>query len=153
MKGTLQTLFIGLGILYALKEIAFRAGSTIMENVEVAPDSAKIKWQITNPTKVIIDIIFSVTNGNNIGGNVQGFEGELFYGAEKLGDIALSGFLTIPANSTAAVPLQAQVDITELPNSIANIIQGGTLLGSIRVKGLLRTSFVNIPLDMDLPLI
>lgn len=137
---------------YLLQQLGYGIAAQIQSRIDVTPKRIRVRFDWATPSFVYLDIVFQVQNDNGVGGTADGFEGQLFYGATRLGDISLTGPIVLPANAITDVAMTARVSLAELPVEITQMIQRGEFFGALRVKGVLYTSYVNIPIDQNVPI-
>lgn len=136
-----------------LREFGFNTAYKVFDNVEYSFKSVKPRFSFSNVSQIALDITMTVKNNNPVGATIESFFGELFYSSAKLGDIAVTQPFSISANSEADFAFTTFIAINELPLQVTSLIQRGELLGSARIKGMLRTAGINIPIDQTVPLI
>lgn len=151
--GIIQKGLIAVGLYYVLTELAYRTGSNIADNLQYEFDGARFRWSLADVQHVYIDIGMRVQNNNVIGGRVQRFDGELFYSNARLGSVQMVQPFEIGPGETRRLDFTARISIAELPGQISNLIQSGQVLGSVRIKGILKTADVNIPIDQNIPIL
>lgn len=140
------------GGFYLLQQIGYGVAAAVQSRITVTPVRIKPRWSWNTPTSVFFDMVFRIKNENPVGGTADGFEGTLFYANAKMGDISLVGPLSLPAEATTELTMSARLSLEELPMEIATMIQSGNFLGALRVKGTLFTSYINIPIDQNVPI-
>ena len=141
------------GGIFILREIAFKAGDAISSNISYNIDHVKVRYSINDIAHLYLDITMTIINDNPAGGMADNFTGSLYYSNLKLGDFQLSQPFILPANSQSPLFITAKVPISTLPLDIYSLVTSGNLLGQVRVKGTLYTSYVNIPIDQNVPII
>lgn len=147
-----RTALTVIGLYYLLQQLGYGIAAQIQSRINVTPKRIRVRFDWATPSFVYLDIVFQVQNDNGVGGTADGFEGQLFYGATRLGDISLTGPIVLPANAITDVAMTARVSLAELPVEITQMIQRGEFFGALRVKGVLYTSYVNIPIDQNVPI-
>lgn len=140
------------GGFFLLRELAYGLAAQLQSRIDVTPRRIRVRFNWATPSFVYLDITFQVDNRNPVGGTANGFQGALFYGATKLGNISLAGPITIPPDSSTDIEMTAQISLQELPLEIATLVTTGQFLGTLRVQGTLYTSYVNIPIDQNVPI-
>ena len=135
-----------------LQQLAYGVAAEIQSRISVLPKRIRVRFNWSTPSFVFLDITFQVENSNPVGGTADGFEGTLYYGATRVGDISLAGPISLPAESTTDIEMTARVSLQELPVEIATLISTGQFLGTLRVQGVLYTSYVNFPIDQNVPI-
>lgn len=151
--GTVQKILIGVGAYYLLREIAFRTGISIADNLQYDFEGANVRYSLQDIQHVYIDIGMRITNNNPIGGRVQRFDGELFYSNARLGQVQMLQPFEIGPGESRRLDFTARISIAQLPGQIQNLISSGEVLGSLRIKGILTTADVNIPIDKNIPIL
>lgn len=141
-----------MGGYYLLQQLAYSAAAQVKSRINVIPKRIQVRFSWNTPTFIFLDLTFQVENNNQVGGTADGFEGTLYYGSTRMGDISLSGPLTLPAESVSDVLMTARVSLEDLPIEIVTMITTGQFLGTLRVKGVLYTSYINIPIDENVPI-
>lgn len=147
-----RTLLTLIGGYYLLQQLGYGIAEQIQSRITVTPVSVKPRFSWNTPTFIFIDMVFRVQNDNVVGGTADGFEGTLFYAQTKMGDISLMGPISLPGESTIDLAMTARLSLEQLPVDIAVMIESGNFLGALRVKGTLYTSYVNIPIDQNVPI-
>lgn len=137
---------------FLLQQIGYAVAEQVQSRIEVWPVRAKFRFSWNTPSFLFLDITFQVQNQNQVGGTADGFEGDLFYNSTRLGNISLAGPISIPPSSSTTIEMTARISMEELPMEIARLITSGNFLGTLRVKGTLYTSYVNIPVDRNIPI-
>lgn len=148
----IRTALTIVGGYYLLQQLGYGIAEQIQSRIDVTPKRIRIRFEWATPSFVYLDILFQVQNDNGVGGTADGFEGTLFYGGTRLGDISLAGPISLPANSITDIAMTARVNLAELPVELSSMIQRGEYFGSLRVQGVLYTSYVNIPIDQNVPI-
>jgi hypothetical protein len=144
-------LLIGAGYIL-LKEFGLKAAYGALGNIEYSFESVKPRWTFQNIAVLNLYIEMSVINNNPVGADVEFFQGELFYSTARLGAIFVPAF-RIGGNERRNIAFTTQIQINDLPSQVKNLITTGQLLGSARIKGVLRSKGINFPVDQNVPLL
>ena len=148
-----QKILIGVGAYFLLREIAFKAGYSIADNLQYDFEGANVRYSLQDIQHVYIDIGMRIQNNNPIGGRVQRFDGELFYSNARLGEVQMLQPFEIGPGESRRLDFTARISIAQLPGQIQNLISSGEVLGSVRIKGMLQMADVNIPIDQNIPIL
>lgn len=148
----IRTILIGIGVYFLLERLAYKAVDIVSQNITVSPAGIQIRWAGWSEANIFLaNIDFNIENKNAYGASVEGFAGNLYYGQYDLGEIILPQPATIIANGTSKIRIVARISLDKLPLEIAELIQNADYLNALRVKGILYTSIVNIPIDRNIP--
>lgn len=141
---------ISLGI-WAAKAI----GKGFAKGIQVQPKDAQV--DLSNfPATLRIRWNMEISNTTGITATIYSLDGEVFYGTNKLADASVANAVTLVAGEKRIVPFILDIPVIQvLGDLIANAITSGgmSLLGKIRFKGLIKTSALNIPIDMFIPIV
>ena len=151
--GAVQKILIGVGVYYLLRQAALQTGYNIAENLQYDFEGANVRYSIQDLQHVYIDIGMRIQNNNVIGGRVQRFDGELFYSNARLGQVQMLQPFEIGPGESRRLDFTARISLAQLPGQIQNLISSGEVLGSLRIRGVLTTADVNIPIDQNIPIL
>lgn len=130
-------------------------GKRLVKGIEIAPKGAKVDLS-SFPAIFRLKWNIAITNKTGITATAYQLDGEVFFGTVKLADVSIANPVTLQAGQTREVEFVIEVPpIQAIGDLIASIITNGVgaFLNKIRFKGLLKTSVLNIPLDMFIPIV
>lgn len=150
MSSILNKLFVGAGIVFVGKILI----GTISDKLKVKPGAARVNL---SSFPAVFRVIWEMEIENKTGINVtiQHLFGEVFFGEIKLSDVSIYQPVTLFAGQNNTVEFVLEIPpITLIGDIVASIIQNGigTFFNKIRFKGLLKTSLVNVPINMFIPI-
>lgn len=134
---------LGVGLLMML----IRSFASKIEN--------NISYKYSNPSvdfglnsKINLDL--EITNNNNIGVEVLGFEGDLYYGVKDLGNVS-SGSFMLGAGETNGTTVITELRLLDVANNILQLIQDGDYLNELKVKGIIRLKHPKTGVTVSVP--
>lgn len=140
------------GAYYLLSSFADRVVQNYLAGLQYGLKPARFSWNISQPTRVLINVPVLITNMNDVSVTLQNFIGEIIYNGVSLSPLILSQ-IQLQAKTENTVNLTASVDITALGENIVSLIQQGNFTDTVRITGTLRTSIIDLPIDEEISLI
>lgn len=117
--------------------------------------NAKFKL-INGFTKLRFTCTMVITNKNPLGGKVNSFEGKLTYGRNGSEIVPINvGTFNLPPNGSAEAQVISEVALLSLASNVQNVVMA-VIDGNWKklwIKGQLKTTFVNIPIDSEASLL
>lgn len=127
-------------------------GQRIMPNpFELTARNVRFSFSTTG---IQANILVDVTNKTPVAGSMDGFTGQVVFesasGPKVLAQINNVGQVTIAAGKTAQLTIPAMMPYTQLAQGIIAIIEQQDFQGRLKLKGLIRTGSVGIPVNETL---
>ena len=105
--------------------------------------------------KVVLPMV--INNKNPVGITVTKFTGQLFYGSIKLSDIIIPNGTVIPANGDGTMDLNLDITATQLIQDVISSLGAtgtySTLVNTLRLKGVLETSILRVPIETTISIV
>lgn len=119
---------------------------------------AQFKFNQLPQGRVGVDVRIKIKNGNSVGLTVGRVEGEVRYGNLKVADVNAPLPIQIPGNGEATGTINLSIQAMSLVNDIIAAFQPGnsvynTLVNKLKFKGIIYTNVVNIPIDINIPVV
>lgn len=146
----IKNVLIGLGLISVLKHVGTNLTDGFLSNLSTKISKAEHRF---SGLYLDIDLHIEIQNNNDIGGSADRFEGALYYANQKISDVISDEQIDLLPNQLNQFVVTTRINLLSVPGAIYEIIMGGQFLGSIKVKGLLYTSYVNLPVNQTVPLI
>jgi hypothetical protein len=140
------------GVLYLL-------GRSISKKIEISVDTPTFDYSgfYMSPPVLRLNLPITVKNNNPVAATVTGFEGSVFYGTTKLSDVNIPIPAQIPANGIGYISVNLDINALQVINDVINAINSGglfsTLVNKIRLKGVLKTNVLNVPIDQVISIV
>lgn len=147
----LKNILVGFGLVSIFKYLGSSLADNFLSNISTS--ISKVEYRFSGLAHLDLDLYFNIQNNNDLGGSADRFEGALYYANQKISSILLDEQIDLLPNAMNEVVVTTRLNLLSLPGTLYDIIMGGQFLGSVRVKGTLFTSYVNLPVDQTVPLI
>ncbi len=122
-----------------------KAGNAIANRISIGRPRLRIH-RITG-MGVEITFILPIVNATPVSAPIDALSGNILYGSNILSNVVLNRSVTIAANNSTDLNLNATLDFSQLTGSIASIIQSQDWLQSLRFKGQAMSNGVVFPFD------
>lgn len=104
----------------------------------------------TTPAGVTVEIHVPVINSLPVSATVSNLAANVWYGSNNLANINLYAPTTIAAGDTTILVLETFISFTDLASNLISIIQSGSYLSGLSVKGTVQAAGLNIPIDQPI---
>ena len=141
---------------FLLKMVADKVFSGAFSNISYSFGRPTFNFNnlLLSPPSLEVNLPMTIENKNPIGITITNFKGQLFYGNLKLSDVVIPVGGLIPSNGSYTFNLRLNVFATQLINDIVTSISQtgayGTLVNVIKLKGVLETSTLRVPVDTNI---
>jgi len=158
LKDTVKTGLILLGAGAAASMLGGAVFNAAYNKISYEFVDAQFKFNQLLQGRVGVDIRIKIKNGNSVGVTVTHVEGEVKYGNLKLSDVNLPLPIQIPANGETIGTINLSIQAMTFVSDIIAAFQPGsnvynTLVNRLKFKGIIYTNIVNIPIDINIPVV
>jgi hypothetical protein len=159
MKINGKNILAAAGIFFIAKFVVDKIVSGAFSNVRINFGAPTFDFSglLQNPATINVRLPMNIINGNYIGVNVTNFQGGIYYGNILLSNVSIPTTGQIPANGQTTIYLNLQINAMQVINDvIASLNQTGTystLVNVIRLRGVLETSILRIPVDTTISIV
>jgi len=129
-------------------------GNAAANRVKFTPGTAQVDWSAAGSGMMRIRWNVGLENRTGVTITVNSLDGQVFFGDIKLADVSIPKPTTLFSGQQQTVQFIIEVPMIQaIGDLVASIISNGvgTFFNKIRFKGVIRTSAVNVPLDMFIP--
>jgi len=149
----LNKVLMGLGILWMVQTVGGYAASAITSAIDYTIGRARFVFNPNNYTQGTLTIPVTVTNSSPVGLPISYFNGFLFWGTERLGNIYLPAPVTVPANGSVTFDLSITTNLNVVVGAGININTTGQWFSGLSIKANVRVGTFTIPIDQPIQIL
>ena len=157
-KKIVQVALIGLGAATAGSVLAKGLVNAAYNNISYEFVEANFNFNQLIQGRLGVDIKIKIINHNSVGATVTNVVGTVHYGGIKVADVNTPLAITIPANGQGVGTINLSIQAMSLVNDVLAAFQPGsnlytTLVNKLKFKGIIYTNVVNVPIEMNIPIV
>ena len=147
----MENLFKLFGIGALLYTILQKVGYGIAEKISVG----QIKFKVLGTSFSALNARLSIPfiNASNVSLPVDAFKGQILYGQYQLANINLTNAIILNAGQTITSEFNLRIEYSNLASQLSQLIQDGSYLNNLRIKGHVVSKGIVIPVDQNIQLI